>query len=316
MSTILVTGGAGFIGSHLCKSLISSKHNVICVDNFNDFYDPVFKKQNISKLKKSKYFKLHTIDITNLELLSTCFASQSIEVVVHLAARAGVRPSIENPFIYEETNVKGTYNILSLSKKYNIQRLVFASSSSVYGKNDVPFMEHMNVNTPLSPYAATKIAAESACYVWSTIYNLPITVLRFFSVYGPQGRPDMAPYLFTEAILRSQPITQFGDGTSARDWTHVDDIVRAIVRSIELKSQFDIINLGNSAPIKLKTMIQTIERLTGEKAIIKKVSGSSAEVQMTWANINHAQQILQWEPQIPFETGMKEFITWFKENRL
>ena len=316
MSTILVTGGAGFIGSHLCTSLLAKKHTVICVDNFNDYYDPKYKKQNIKKAKKSNSFILKQTDITNLLQLEKVFTKQPIDIVVHLAARAGVRPSIENPIIYEETNVRGTYNVLSLSQKYDVKKLVFASSSSVYGQNAVPFSENMALHSPLSPYAATKIAAESACYVWSTIHRLPITILRFFSVYGPNGRPDMAPYLFTDAIVHGKPITQIGDGSSARDWTYVHDIVEAIILAMDLKTRFEIINLGNSAPIKLSTMIKTIEKITGHKAIINQVERSTGEVQTTWATIDHAKDILHWSPKTSFETGMKNFITWFTENRI
>ncbi|MEM2138717.1 MAG: NAD-dependent epimerase/dehydratase family protein, partial [Candidatus Woesearchaeota archaeon] len=224
METILITGGAGFIGSHVTDYLLDKKKKIICVDDFNDYYDPEIKRKNIFHNLKNKNYILIKADIRNFEKIKEVFENYKPNKIIHLAARAGVRPSLENPFIYEETNVKGTLNLLELSRLFKVKNFVFASSSSVYGGNKkIPFSENDFTDNAISPYAATKKAGEVLCYTYSHLYNLNVSCLRFFTVYGPRGRPDMAPYLFTKNIIEGKPIKMFGDGTSKRDYTYISD---------------------------------------------------------------------------------------------
>ena len=256
---ILVTGGAGFIGSHLIKKLLNKGFSVVCIDNFNDYYDPQIKERNIKPFVNNPNFKLYREDIRNFEVLSKIFENERIDKIVHLAAMAGVRNSIKYPALYTEVNIPGTVNLLELVKKYKISNFVFASSSSVYGGNKkVPFSEDDPVNYPISPYAAAKKAGELICYTYHHLYHLNITCLRFFTVYGPAGRPDMAPYKFTRSVLAGDEILMFGDGSSQRSYTYIDDIVEGVYSAMNKELGYEIINLGGSELVSLKSFISLI----------------------------------------------------------
>src|SRR3989344_2974565 len=255
MNKILVTGCAGFIGSHLADRLLKEGYEIVGIDNFYDYYDPKIKERNINQAIKSDKFKLYRVDILNESELSQIFNNEKLEKIIHLAARAGVRPSIKNPKLYGEVNVLGTVNILSLAVKYGVEHIIFGSSSSVYGKSTkIPFTEDDSCENIISPYGASKRSAEFFVESFHRLHGLKCTILRFFTVYGPRGRPDMAPAIFTKAILENKSIKQFGNGLSSRDYTYIDDIVDGIIKSIENEFYFEIINLGNNHPVKLLEM--------------------------------------------------------------
>ena len=314
MKKFLVTGGAGFIGSHVCDSLLENGDSVVCVDNFNDYYDSKIKERNIESCLTNDSFKLYRVDITNISDLTNVFEKELPQVVIHLAARAGVRPSIINPFIYEEVNVKGTLNLLELTKQYKVKNFVFGSSSSVYGINEkIPFSEDDPVNNPISPYAATKRSAELLCSTYHHLYDMDISCLRFFTVYGPRGRPDMAPYKFTKLIVDGEEIKRFGDGSSKRDYTYVSDIVDGILAATDLKG-FEIINLGNNNPVELNYFISVIEDLVGKKAKIKELPIQPGDVNITYADISKAKSLFGYNPKTSIGDGMAKFWHWYKEN--
>ena len=314
--SILVTGGAGFIGSHVCEALLNKGANVICIDDFNDYYNPEFKEYNIKFCLKNKNFRLYKTDITNIKKLKEIFQKNKIEKIVHLAARAGVRASINDPVLYEKANVLGTLNMLILAKESKVKNFIFGSSSSVYGNtNVVPFSEDANTDMPVSPYAATKKAAELLCYNYSTLYNVPVTCLRLFTVYGPRGRPDMAPYKFTELIHKGKEVPVFGDGTSKRDYTYIADIVNGILLALTKKFKFEIINLGNSSPVELNRFISLVEKNLGKRAKIKRLPVQPGEVYITCSGIGKAKKLLGWEPKVRIEEGMKKFAEWYKRER-
>ena len=315
MDKILVTGGAGFIGSHVCDALLKKGKQVICLDNFNDYYSPLRKRKNIEHNLSNKSFFLEKIDITEFEKLKNVFEKHKIKIVIHLAARAGVRASLKNPFLYEKVNVKGTLNLLELSRQFKIKNFVFGSSSSVYGLNKkTPFSESDSTNTPISPYAATKKAGEMLCHTYSKIYGLNITCLRFFTVYGPRGRPDMVPYLFTKLINEDKPIIKYGDGNSKRDYTFVNDVVQGILAAAEKNYSFEIFNIGNSKTIELNKFISTIEKLLGKKSKIIQKEMPKEDVPITYANISKAKKDLGYDPKTDIKQGMEDFIEWFKKN--
>lgn len=315
MQTILVTGGAGFIGSNVCDRLLAQGKSVICLDNLSMYYSPERKIRNIEHGFGNKNFKFVVLDIRNKEELEQVFINNKIDKIIHLAARAGIRPSIEKPFWYYETNVLGTVNLLELSRKYKIKNFLFASSSSVYGANKkTPFSEDDKVDRPISPYAASKRACEMFCYTYSYIYKVPITCLRFFTVYGPRGRPDMAPYKFTKLISEEKPITMFGDGKSKRDYTFITDIVDGVVSALEKNFSFEIINLGNSEPVELRHFINIIENAIGKKAIIKRAPMPKGDVPVTYADITKARKLLNYKPKIRIEEGIQRFVGWFEQN--
>ena len=314
---ILVTGGAGFIGSHFCERLIKEGTGVVCVDDLNDYYNPECKRKNLAWLKGKKDFYFYKVDIRHQKLLEKIFKNHKFDKVVHLAARAGVRASIKNPKVYEEVNVGGTLNLLGLAAENKVDQFILGSSSSVYGgSRKVPFVEIDPCGSPISPYAATKRAAELLAFSFHCLFQLPVTVLRFFTVYGPRGRPDMAPYLFTEAILKNKSIFQFGDGKSSRDYTFVDDVVEGILRATKKKFGFEIINLGNSKPVELKKFINLLEKTVGKRAKIKRQKEQSGDVRQTWANIKKAKRLLGWQPKVSLEEGLKLFVDWFKEESI
>ncbi len=312
---ILVTGGAGFIGSHLIKKLLEENFSVVCVDNFNDYYSPEIKEKNISNFMNNPDFKLYREDIRNFEALGKIFQEEKeIKKIVHLAAMAGVRSSIKYPTLYNEVNIQGTINLLELAEKYKIDNFIFASSSSVYGNNKkIPFSEDDLTDCPTSFYATTKKMGELICYTYHHLYHLNITCLRFFTVYGPSGRPDMAPYKFTKAVLTGDEILMFGNGSSQRSYTYIDDIIEGIFSALNKKFGYEIINLGNYQTTFLKNFIALIENISGRKAKIKQIGEQSGDMPITSADISKAKRLLDYRPKIDIEKGMSIFIDWFKK---
>jgi UDP-glucuronate 4-epimerase len=306
---ILVSGGAGFIGSHVCKSLLSAGETVICVDDLNDYYDPSIKRMRLRGLE-DKNCTFYQIDIRDRAALESIFFKHKIDSVIHLAARAGVRESIKHPDLYSTTNITGTANLLSLSK--GAENFVFGSSSSVYGNNSTPFHEEQDCNNTLSPYAATKRAGEIACKIHHELHGTPITCLRFFTVYGPMGRPDMAAWKFTEAVCNGKPITRYGNGNSARDYTYITDIIDGVLAALDKPMGFETINLGDSRPIKLNKFISIIEKTLGKKAIIKESQMQEGDAETTYADISKARKLLGFKPKIGIEEGMQRFAKWYK----
>jgi len=313
MSRVLVTGGAGFIGSHLVDRLLDIGKKVICIDNFDPFYDPEIKKKNIEHNLENKNLTLIKEDIRNKKKLEETFETYDIDKIVHLAARAGVRPSIRDPLLYEDINIKGTLNLLKLCKNHPVENFIFGSSSSVYGINSkVPFSEDDHVNFPISPYAASKRACELFCFTYSHLYDLPITCLRFFTVYGPRQRPEMAIHKFTRLIDRGVTIEMYGDGTSKRDYTYIDDITNGIISALNKKFDFEIINLGNSETVELRYLISLIEKNLGKKAKIKQLPEQLGDVPITYADITKAKKLLNYKPKVKIEEGIRRFIGWYK----
>ena len=315
MKTYLVTGGAGFIGSTLCEKLIKEQNKVIIIDNFCDFYNPELKHKNIEKIKNS--IKLYEGDIRDRKILKQIFEENNIDIVVHLAAMAGVRSSIENPILYQEVNCTGTQNLLEEMRLHNIANLVMSSSSSVYGNcKQVPFREDMVVDYAISPYAATKKANEVMTHVYHSLYNINVIMLRFFTVYGPKQRPDLAINKFTRLMLEGKEIPIYGDGTTARDYTYIDDIVDGIISScdyVDLNTDvYEIINLGNSSPVSLKDMVDTISKVLVVKPKLKYMPMQPGDVNITYADISKAKNLLGYEPKIEFEEGIRRFIKWVK----
>lgn len=319
MKTYLVTGGAGFIGSHLVDYLLKEGNEVVAVDNFNNFYDPVIKERNITEHLKNKKYKLEKLDIRDLEGLDKVFNDNKIDTIVHLAAMAGVRPSIEDPILYQEVNGRGTQNILELAKKYDVKNLVLASSSSVYGNNKVvPFSEIDVVDFAISPYAATKKANEVMGHVYHELYDMNMIFLRFFTVYGPRQRPDLAIHKFTRLISNGEVIPFFGDGNTSRDYTYIDDIIDGVVKSIRYveteENVYEIFNLGENEPINLNTMVETIGsalNLEVKKNILPMQPG---DVNHTYANIDKAKEMLGYNPSTSFKDGINKFMEWYKNE--
>jgi UDP-glucuronate 4-epimerase len=317
MQRVLITGGAGFIGSHLVDRLVGDgKVPVTVVDNFNDFYDPALKRANIAAHLERDDFELVEADITDSQIINDLFARSGFDCVVHLAARAGVRPSLEDPLAYEETNVRGTFALLEAARRARVPRFIFGSSSSVYGVNSrVPFTEDDKIENPISPYAATKIAGEAACRVYSHLYDLRIVCLRFFTVYGARQRPDLAIHKFARLISRGQPIPIFGDGSTKRDYTHIDDIIAGAVAAMKYdKSRFEVINLGESQTIELRRVVELLERGLGKRALIEHRPMQPGDVPVTFADISKARRLLGYDPRTNFDAGIERFIDWFKNQ--
>lgn len=312
---ILITGGAGFIGSHLCEKLIDLNHKIICIDNFNNYYNPKIKENNLKNIIDNKNFTLYRLDILNKEKINEIFSAQKINIIIHLAARTGVRPSLSNALLYEAVNVQGTINLLEACKDYGIKKFIFASSSSVYGDNKkVPFSEDDNVDNPVSPYAATKKSGELICYTYHYLYEISILCFRLFTVYGPRQRPEMAIHKFTRHILEEKPIEVFGDGTSSRDYTYIDDIIPGIISSLDKINGYEIINLGNSKPINLLKLINLIEKEVNRKAVIKYADAQPGDVFTTYADIRKAKKMLKYQPETSIEEGIENFIKWYKKK--
>ena len=312
---ILITGGAGFIGSTLADRLLKEANKVVVIDNFNDYYDPQIKENNVKDNINNENYKLYRGDIEDIDFVEKVFDENSIDMVVHIAARAGVRPSLENPLAYTKTNIEGTVNILEAMRKHNVKKIVFASSSSVYGNCKAEkFSEDLKVTEPISPYAATKSACEQFLYTYSKLYDMQALCLRFFTVFGPRQRPDLAIRKFIELIEQDKPIPVYGDGTTMRDYTYIDDIVEGVMSALKYNaSQYEIINLGGGAPVTLNGMIETIEKVLDKKAQIDRLPMQPGDVDKTVSDITKAQKLLGYCPQTTFEEGIRKFVEWRKK---
>jgi len=314
----LVSGGAGFIGSHLCERLLDNGHKVVCLDNFYPNYDPQVKWDNIKDCQKHPRFELVEADIRDAETIEDIFARYAFDAVFHLAALAGVRPSIQNPQLYADVNIMGTLNMLNAAKNSGVKRFIFASSSSIYGNNpSVPFSETDMVDNPISPYAATKKAGELLCHNYHHLYDLSIVCLRFFTVYGPRQRPDLAIHKFCELMQADQPIPVFGDGSSSRDYTYIDDIIDGVCASLaytEEHTGYEIINLGRSNTVSLTQMISTLQEVMGRQAKIMRMPMQAGDVSHTFANVEKAQRLLGYDPKTTLKEGMVNFVRWKAEN--
>jgi len=296
----LVTGCAGFIGSKICEKLLNKDNEVVGVDNLNDYYDVKLKFYRLDILKKYKNFKFYKVDIENYQSLAEIFQKNKFDAVINEAARAGVRYSLENPFIYMTTNAYGTLNLLELCRKYNVPKFVLASTSSLYAGQPMPFKEDLPVNTPISPYAASKKSAEVIAYTYNYHYGIDVSVVRYFTVYGPAGRPDMSIFRFIKWIMEDRPIEVFGDGTQSRDFTYVDDIAEGTILALKPVG-YEIINLGGNNPHELTEIINLIEKYTGKEAKLVNKEFHKADIKATWADITKAKEILVWEPKIGIE---------------
>ena len=312
---ILVTGGAGFIGSHLVERLLAAGHAVAILDDFNDFYDPRIKHANIAGFAKD--VTVHHVDLRDGASVRNLFHREKFEVIAHLAARAGVRPSIQHPQLYYDTNVTGTLHLLEAARVMGIKRFILASSSSVYGASKiVPFSEDQHLTQTLSPYAATKIASEFLCSTYSHLYQLRVVALRYFTVYGPRQRPDLAIHQFTRRIYAGQPIEQFGDGTTRRDYTYIDDVIQGTMAALQYEGpHFDIFNLGESETVQLKDLIAAIEKALGKKAKINRLPEQPGDMPLTCADISKARKLLGYDPRTKFEDGLPKFVDWFLKSR-
>jgi len=312
---VLVTGAAGFIGSHLCEALLARGDSVVGLDNFDEFYDPEIKRGNIAICRKNRGFSLIEADIRNADSVASALDKANVDIIVHLAARAGVRPSIADPLVYQDNNINGTMVMLEAAKKFGITKFIFGSSSSVYGNNKkVPFAETDNVDFPISPYAATKKAGELICHTYSHLYNIDMTCLRFFTVYGPRQRPDLAIHKFTRLIEAGQPIPVFGDGSMRRDFTYIDDIINGVLGAMQNCNGYEIYNLGESQPVRLDERIGKIEKVLGKKAIIEKKLVPPGDVKQTYADVSKARRNLGYEPNTDIEFGLNRFVEWFRSN--
>ena len=308
---ILVTGGAGFIGSHLVEKLLRDGHDVVILDDFNDFYDPEIKRENIAPV--SREVAIHQIDLRDSVAVRSLFRSEKFDAIAHLAARAGVRPSIQQPQLYYDTNVIGTLHLLEAARVTGVQRFVFASSSSVYGiGRTTPFSEDLHLTQTISPYAASKIAGEFLCSTYSHLYQLRVLALRYFTVYGPRQRPDLAIHRFTRRIHFGKAIDQFGDGTTRRDYTYIDDIIQGTMAALKYDGAlFDVFNLGESETIQLSDLIAAIESALGKKATINHLPEQPGDVPLTCADISKARRLLGYDPKTAFAEGLPRFVNWF-----
>ena len=315
MKNLLITGGAGFIGSHLVDRLLSTEvDHITVVDDFNDFYDPSIKRANITEHLKDPRYQLNEVDIRDQTALESVFKNNNFDCVVHLAARAGVRPSLTEPQLYTETNINGTLNLLELARRNNIKQFVFGSSSSVYGINaKVPFGEDDPIRQPISPYAATKGAGELLCHTYSHLYGLRCICLRFFTVYGPRQRPDLAIHKFAKLITQGKPIPVFGDGTTRRDYTYVDDIIDGVMAAIVYdKRDYEVINLGESRTVELKELVSLLEKELDMHATIDRQPPQPGDVPQTFADISKAGALLGYNPKTQIEEGLRRFVEWFR----
>ena len=309
----LVTGGAGFIGSHVCERLLRDGHHVWAFDDLNSFYDPQFKRRNLREIQAlAKPFEFVHGDITDRAALDEIFSSVKFDQVIHLAARAGVRPSLDQPALYQRVNVEGTVNVLEAARLRGVKKIIIASSSSVYGLNSkTPFSEGDPIVSAISPYAASKLACESLGHVWHHIYKMDVAMLRFFTVYGPRQRPDLAIYKFAKLICAGKPIPFFGDGAAARDYTFVTDTVDGVIACAKKEIGYDIFNLGESETVSLGRMVELLENALGKKAAIDRQPVQPGDVPLTFANIAKAREQLGYDPKIKFEQGIKLFVDWF-----
>lgn len=316
MKTILVTGGAGFIGSHVIERLLSEGSRVVGLDNFDSFYDPAVKRVNLASAQKHPNFRLIEGDIRDESALAGLFQEERIEAVFHAAARAGVRPSIQNPVLYHDVNVHGTTRLLEAARSAEVENFVFASSSSVYGvANRTPFSEEDPADFPISPYAATKRAGELLCYTYHHLYALPVTCLRFFTVYGPRQRPEMAIHKFTRLIDSGRPVPVFGDGSSRRDYTYISDAVQGVVRALATPQPYEILNIGESQTTELRELVTKIETALEKKAQIEAMPPQAGDVPLTFADVSKAKRLLGYEPRTSIDDGLKKFVEWYRDNK-
>jgi UDP-glucuronate 4-epimerase len=320
--SILLTGGAGFIGSHVGEALLRRGCALTIVDNLDSFYAPAWKLRNLEEIRRVGSYEFVEQDICELESLREVFSRVRPEIVIHLAARAGVRPSIEQPLLYERVNIAGTLNLLELCRQFGAEKFIFGSSSSVYGATSrAPFSEDQAGLRPISPYAATKLAGELLCSTYAHLFGFPVVCLRFFTVYGPRQRPDLAIHKFTALLEKGQPLPVFGDGCSGRDYTYIDDIVAGALATLDYElpagtgTRFEIFNLGNSHPVKLNELIGLLERVTGRKAVLDPRPAQPGDVPLTWADISKAQRLLGYMPATPIEEGLKRFLAWYRAAR-
>lgn len=315
MKTILITGVAGFIAHKTAEKLLEKDYQVIGIDNLNDYYDIRLKHFRLESLKHHKNFKFYPIDIENKQKLTVLFEKYKFDTVYNLAARAGVRYSMENPDIYLSTNSQGSLNLLEQMKNHKVKKFVLASTSSLYAGLPMPFNESLEVNTPISPYAASKKSAEVMAYTYHHLYGVDVSIVRYFTVYGPNSRPDMAQFRFMKWIDRGQEIQLYGDGTQARDFTYVDDIADGTILAGQKELGFEIINLGGgNNPISVKRMIEILEGLLGKKAKINYLDFHKADMKETWADIEKAKKVLSWTPEVSFEKGLEYSVHTYKEN--
>lgn len=314
MKTILVTGCAGFIGWKVTHTLLQRNKKVIGIDNMNDYYDPALKRWRLRTLKDYSNFRFHRLDIANYKKLRDIFRYNKIDAIINLAARAGVRASVENPWVYLDANIKGTLNLLEYCREYKIKKFILASTSSLYGLDKMPFREDACTNMPLAPYSATKKGAEAMCYSYHYLHGLDVSILRYFTVYGPAGRPDMSYFRFIQNISTGKQIPVFGDGNQTRDFTYIDDIADGTIRALRPLG-YEVINLGSDHPVKLRYLIKLIEKNLGMKARIKRLRRHPADVTATWAHIKKAKKLLNWKPKTSLEQGIENTVKWFFENK-
>lgn len=312
----LVTGCAGFIAFGVCRRLLDAGHEVLGIDTLNDAYDPRLKHWRLKRLEGRPGFSFASVDITDRAALAELFGGgRRFAAVLNLAARAGVRQSVANPWVYQATNVEGTLNLLDLCQRHGIPRFILASTSSLYGgHNPIPFREDADVTRPLSPYAASKLAAEAIAHAYHHLFGLNVVALRFFTVYGPAGRPDMSVFRFVRSISEGDPIVVFGDGSQERDFTYVDDIARGVCAALNLEGHHTI-NLGSDRPVKLRTMIEVISNLVGREAKTEHRPMHPADVPATWADITRARTRLDWSPKVSFEDGIRAAVDWYRAER-
>ena len=312
----LVTSGVGFIGSHVCERLLEAGHAVCALDDLNDFYDPAIKQSTLRELQsRAQSFSFVHADITNRGELDEIFGSMAFDQIIHLAARAGVRPSLENPALYQRVNVEGTVNVLEAARERGVKKITIASSSSVYGVNSkVPFSEADPIFSAISPYAASKLGCEALGHVYHHVHGMDVCMLRFFTVYGPRQRPDLAIHKFARLMQSGQPIPVFGDGSTSRDYTYVDDTVDGVIAATEKEFGYEIINLGESQTVELDRLIELLEQAMGVKAEINRQPAQPGDVPITFANIEKAQRLLGYNPQVKIEDGIPRFIEWFRQQ--
>ncbi|MEX2140064.1 MAG: NAD-dependent epimerase/dehydratase family protein [Pirellulales bacterium] len=317
-ATYLVTGAAGFIAANVVRMLLDAGHEVVGIDNLNDAYDPTLKRWRLAQLTGRQAFRFYEVDICECSALEPVFAERQaapFAAVVNLAARAGVRPSVDDPWPYFRTNAEGCLNLLDLCRRYDVAKFVLASTSSLYGShNAVPFREEDDTNRPLSPYAASKKAAEAIAFSYHHLHQIDVSILRYFTVYGPAGRPDMSVFRFVRQIAEGEPITVFGDGTQQRDFTYVDDIARGTIAALKPLG-YEVINLGGDRPVELNAVIQQIAELVGRQPVIQSRPAHAADVPATWAAIEKARSLLGWSPQITVEQGLRSCVEWYRWNR-
>lgn len=319
---ILLTGGAGFIGSHVAEALLRRGVQLWILDSLDEFYSPAWKKTNLENIRRVGSYEFFQVDICDTGPLRDILERARPDVVIHLAARAGVRPSIEHPHLYERVNVAGTLNLLEKCRQFSVRKFLFGSSSSVYGATSrVPFSENQLELRPVSVYAATKLSGEMLCYTYAHLFALPVICLRFFTVYGPRQRPDLAIHKFTALIEAGKPVPIFGDGLAGRDYTWVSDIVAGVTAAIDYEPHpvdgvpFEVFNLGNSRPVRLSAMVQLLERIIGKKAILQRNPLQPGDVPLTWADISKACRLLGYRPGMPLEKGLEQFVAWYRADR-